>query len=84
MEGNNGRLPEITVGGDPTVAPASGGSVLREAKLPVREPTTPGSPSPATVWRGGSDGTALPGWKLDSLCGDSGLPPAMKGGFLCF
>jgi hypothetical protein len=27
---------------------------------------------------------ALPGWKVDCLCGESSLPPAVKGGFLCF
>uniref|UniRef100_A0A0A9A301 Uncharacterized protein n=1 Tax=Arundo donax TaxID=35708 RepID=A0A0A9A301_ARUDO len=84
MEGNNSRLQEITVD-KPVVVPASGGSVLRVAKLAGKKPTTLGTPSPATVWRG-SDGAvgALPAWKLDCLCGESSLPPAVKGGFLCF
>uniref|UniRef100_A0A0A8ZXH1 Uncharacterized protein n=1 Tax=Arundo donax TaxID=35708 RepID=A0A0A8ZXH1_ARUDO len=88
MEGNNGRLPEVTVD-SPVVAPATGGAAVREVKQAGKEPTTPGSPSPATVRRGSGGGradggAALPGWKLECLCGESGLPLAVKGGFLCF
>ncbi|OEL32313.1 hypothetical protein BAE44_0006669 [Dichanthelium oligosanthes] len=85
-----GKMAEITVA-RPDVVPASGSGVaISEVKQAC--PITPGTPStPANVWRS-SDGRraeggnveALPGWKVDCLCGESGLPPAAKGGFLCF
>jgi hypothetical protein len=83
-----GKMTEI-----PGVAPPASGSVAipEVNKQAGKEPTTPVTPSPATVWRGG-DGRraeggsvgALPGWKVDCLCGESSLPPAVKSGFLCF
>lgn len=87
---SKGKITEIAVT-KPDVVPASGGVAIREVKQESKEPTTPGTPSPATVWRG-SDGrrgeggavAALPGWKLDCLCVESSLPPAVKGGYLCF
>ncbi|RCV15688.1 hypothetical protein SETIT_3G077600v2 [Setaria italica] len=88
-----GKMTEITVAG-PDVAPASGSvgvAIYEVNKQAGKEPSTPGTPSPATAWRG-SDGRRaegdnvgpLPGWKVDCLCGESSLPPAVKGGFLCF
>ncbi|CAL4896266.1 unnamed protein product [Urochloa decumbens] len=89
-----GKMTEITVARPDDVSPAGGSAAICEVnnKQASKEPTTPGTPSsPATVWRrsdgrraeGGALGS-LPGWKLDCLCNDSGLPAAAKGGFLCF
>ncbi|CAN6353361.1 unnamed protein product [Urochloa humidicola] len=89
-----GKMKEITVA-RPDMAPAGGSAAICEAnnKQAGKEPTTPGTPSSAAtgMWRG-NDGRraeggalgALPGWKLDCLCNDPGLPAAAKGGFLCF
>ncbi|KAF8667018.1 hypothetical protein HU200_053189 [Digitaria exilis] len=81
-----GKMEEIAVA-RADVVPVSGSVAIREVKQEGKEPTTPGTPSPATVWRdsdgrrgeGGAVGT-LPGWKLDCLCSESSLPPAAKGG----
>ena len=91
MGERKGKMAEITVA-RPDVAPASGGVAICEVKQACKEPTTPGTPSPAIVWRGrdggrrveGGDVGALPAWKLDCLCGETSLPPAVKGGFLYF
>ncbi|CAM0957357.1 unnamed protein product [Alopecurus aequalis] len=79
MDGTNRGTPEMTVH-------SAAGSVGEAKQQASKEHSTTGSTSQATSGGAGSDpGTKpLPGWKLDCLCSESGLPPAMKGGFLCF
>ncbi|XP_062225980.1 uncharacterized protein LOC133924435 [Phragmites australis] len=83
MEGKSSHLPEITI--VPAPRPVPGFGAVDVAKAASREPISPGSPSTvATADRGkesrataaGAD--ALPGWKLDALCQDSGSWPAMR------
>ncbi|KAM3035315.1 hypothetical protein ACUV84_029107 [Puccinellia chinampoensis] len=82
MDGANRGTPEMTVH-------SAAGSVGEAKQQASKEHATPGSMSQVTgadSGGAGSDpgGKPLPGWKLDCLCRESGLPPAMKGGFLCF
>ena len=80
MEGSSTRTPEITI------VPAVGGGAVDAVKAASKEPISPGSPSPvADSRRKENQGViSLPGWKLDSLCKESGSPPAIMARFRYF
>jgi hypothetical protein len=83
MDEINRGTPEMTVH-------SAAGSVGEAKQQASKAHTSPGgSTSQATGGDSGGAGSdtgakPLPGWKLDCLCMESGLPPAMKNGFLCF
>ncbi|KQK03350.1 uncharacterized protein LOC100838077 [Brachypodium distachyon] len=82
MEGSSSRTPEITI--VPAPRPAAGGGAVDAVKAATKEPVSPGSPSPASRKESQSVSVSVPGWKLDSLCRESGSPPAMMGRFPYF
>ncbi|KAL5222322.1 hypothetical protein ABZP36_027035 [Zizania latifolia] len=81
MEGKS-RVPEITV------VPAASGGAVDAVKEATKEPISPGSPSPAAAGRAKESrpepAVSLPAWKLDALCQESGMLPAMRARFPYF
>uniref|UniRef100_A0ACD5VYX0 Uncharacterized protein n=1 Tax=Avena sativa TaxID=4498 RepID=A0ACD5VYX0_AVESA len=85
MEGSSTRTPEITIAPAPRPA-AGGGGAVDAVKAASKEPVSPGSPSAVAAGRRERDRgvVSLPGWKLDSLCKESGSPPLMMARFPYF
>jgi hypothetical protein len=84
MEGSSARTPEITI--VPAPRPVAAGGAVDAVKAATKEPISPGSPSQVAAGRRKENQgvVSLPGWKLDSLCKESGPPPLIMARFPYF